>query len=319
MAEKLKPLLKRIDELCTPIWKLGSSEKGIKAKDLERHYNKTPLAEITLQLLACLRDTKKHLEDQNKHIMKATSALKEQENTITDLNASLSEKDKDVASPSKIDEILKEIKENNKSINDLKASMDKRSEEIVSETKKVSSYAEILKKTTDQRQPEKLALRVLKNIKASDRKKNLIFYGVPGKWNEETQKEDYEESLHEMLEMISPRFKPVSRGVQLSSVDILKRLGSDTDRNPIFTLRVQFHLESAAARILKNAWKLKNTPHFHTYIAPDRTPAEQKQWSKLVEELKSKIEDEPTCRWMIKGQKVVKCGPWSPREESDSE
>ena len=59
--DKLKPLIKRIDELCTPIFKLGD-EKGVKSKDLEKKYTKQPLADLVFSLFSCLYYTKVQLE-----------------------------------------------------------------------------------------------------------------------------------------------------------------------------------------------------------------------------------------------------------------
>jgi hypothetical protein len=58
MTEKVKPLIKRIEELSTPIFKLGN-EKGVKSKDLEKLYNKTPLAELASTLAEVLAEVKR--------------------------------------------------------------------------------------------------------------------------------------------------------------------------------------------------------------------------------------------------------------------
>lgn len=317
MTEKVKPLIKRIEELCTPIFKLGN-EKGVKSKDLEKHYNKTPLAELAFNLFACLYDTKKQLEDQNRQLAKATNALKEQDRKIQKLDTSLEEMENTAAGAeqSTLAEVLAEVKKNGERITEMETKMKESQEKIVTETEKVSSYAEILKKSKDGRDkesilhPKKLVNGVMSEIKNSDRKKNLIFYGVPGIVEKSTNRIDYWDNLEDILiETGFANMKPSSMELLKPEIDCVTK---DTDEPLIpCTLRVQFPTEAIAYRILKNAPRLKASSFLYgVYVAPDRTPTEQKERMKLVEQLKMKIKEQPTIKWAIRKGKVVNCGKW---------
>jgi hypothetical protein len=199
----------------------------------------------------------------------------------------------------------------------------------VTETEKVSSYAEILKKSKDGGDkesilhPKKLVNGVMSEIKNSDRKKNLIFYGVPGIFDKSTNRIDYWDNIENIL--ITTGFT----NMKPSSMELLKPeedwVSKDTDETLIpCTVRVQFPTEAIAYRILKNAPRLKASSFFSVvYVAPDRTPTEQKERMKLVEQLKIKSKEQPAIKWVIRKGKVVNCGKWEGRirmmEGSDSE
>ena len=316
MAHKIPTILKRIDDVCLPIFNLGG-EKGVKSKDIEKHYNKGPLADLAFELFSCLYDARRQLDDQNKNIMRATNALKEKERKIHELDNSLTEKEVEIAEQSTINDLLLEVRKNRAQIAEISASLEQKSQSIASEAKKVSSYAEILKRSADSKQipdssstlqSEKVAKRVIEDFKASDRKKNIILYGIPIKFKTEEMKYDYEEAIDDML----LRLGLGGNGIQPSSIEVLKKVASDIPLRPIFTLRLQFPHESTAARVLSNAWKLKRTDDYGTtYIAPERTLNEQREWKKLVEKLKNRIKTEPSAKWAIRTQKGGSCKVWT--------
>ena len=300
MADNFTPILKKIDELCNPIFELGG-EKGVAAKDLERRYNKGPLSQLAYELFSCLYETKRQL----------TAVLKAQERKILELGTSLSEKENEIIELSSLDDIMTEVKKNGDRIAGLKQVLEEKSETIVSEAKKVSSYADILQKSsrnTEMKQqehnlqPEKFAKRVVADIRASERRKNLVVYGVTGDYYRKTKNYDFEEPIRKMLPTIG------LEDIQIASINVIAKHDSEDSARPSYTLRVQLYEEFTAAKILRNAWRLKGTCYGNMYIAPDRTLEEQKQWSKLVMELKSQIKKSPHYVWKIRGGKVVKCG-----------
>ena len=178
MSDQVKTLLKRIDNLCIPILRLGGEKSVIKPKDLEKNYNKGPLSELAFDLLSCLNDTKRHLEHQNRQLIDVERQLKEKQNRINEL---------EVGNPKQtMMDILKEVKHNGEKIAEIKANLDEKSDRIANEASRVSSYAEILQKSVDKKndqsqclQPGKFAKRMVSEIKACDRKKNLVLYDVP--------------------------------------------------------------------------------------------------------------------------------------------
>ena len=182
MADNLKPLLKRIDDISAPVFELDG-QKGVNVKHLEKGYNKDVLAKLAFALFSCLQDAKKLLEDQNKRIEKASRAIDEQQKKFDELDANL------VKGSSKDDlmkDILFEVKENGRAIADINTNLEEKSERIVSEANKVSSYAEILKKSAGKSMNEintvetrKFAKCVMVEMKATERRKNLVFYGCP--------------------------------------------------------------------------------------------------------------------------------------------
>ena len=300
MAENFRPILKKIDEVCKPIFELGG-EKGVAAKDLEKRYNKGPLSQLAYDLFSCLYDTKRQL----------TAVLKAQERKILELGTSLSEKENEIIELSSLDDIMGEVKKNGDRIAELKEILEEKSERIVSEAKKVSSYADILQKSsckTEKKQqghnlqPEKFAKRVVADIKASEKRRNLVVYGVTGDYNRKTKNYDFEEQIGKMLPTIG------LENIQIASISVISKRDSEDLARPSYTLRVQLHEEFIAAKILRNAWRLKGTCYGNMYIAPDRTLEEQKQWSKLVKELKSQIEKSPHYVWKIRGGKVINSG-----------
>ena len=316
MGDKLKPLLKRIDDLCTPIFKLGG-EKGVKAKDLEKNFNKGPLSELAFDLLSCLNETKRQLQEHDRHLAKATSAMKEQDSKIQALDTSLAEKES--AEESTMAKVLTEVKKNGDCIADIKAAMEQNQEKIAEEATKVSSYAEILKKSVSGEKsinlpPKRFAQRVISEMKASDRKKNLILYGVSGHVDKITDKIDYQEELDDILNVLG--FSDVQpTNVELIKPGLNKLPDKTEDGEPIpCTIRVQLPNEGTAFKMLKNAPLLKPTRSLnHVYIAPDRTPAEQKARVQLVEKLKLRIKQQPMVKWGIRRGEIVDCGRWEGR------
>ena len=168
MADNLKPLLKRIDDLSTTVFKLaGDKTKSVKPKDIEKNLNKAPLAELTLDLLLCLRNAKRFLEDQNKQIAETRNALKEQKMKIDEHDTSL---EKEASSHTVMDEILTEIKENRKVMTNIQSNLEEKSERIATEATKVSSYAAILQK---------------KNLQTMRKEKNMFRHNLnvlPNVW-----------------------------------------------------------------------------------------------------------------------------------------
>ena len=315
-TEKLKPLLKRIDDICTPILKLGG-EKGVRAKDLEKNYTKGPLAELAFELLSCLYDSKKHLDDQNMHIAKANAALKEQDRKINELDTSLEEKEG--VQSSILNNILTEVKKNGDKITEIKECIAEKSQKLTAEAEKVSSYAQILQKTAGEQttknnlnlRPAAVAKRVIDDFKASNRRKNVVFYNVKSLVDSMSKKILHDATIKEMLYLMDLDW------IKPSTFEVLKK------SDDLYTLRVHFLHESSVARILKNGWKLKRTlGYVNTYVAPERTPSELKERAELVQKLKSQIKNDPATKWLIRGRKIVRSGTWSPPQkpsESDSE
>ena len=316
MADKLKPLLKRIDEICKPIFKLGG-EKGVKAKDFEKHYNKGPLSELAFDLFSCLYESKRQLEDLNRHVVKAASTLKEQDRRIHELDSSL--EDKEHAEHSAINNIMAEVKKNGDHIVQIKAMIEENEGKLVTEAQKVSTYAEALQKTNGVNkekstiQHANVAKRVVSELKATDRKKNLVLYGVSGTYKD-SGRIDYNDDIEDIL--IGTGFP----GLQLDSVELLKpvlhEIPDDTEGESLITctVRIQLPNEAIASRILKNASRLKDSRlHYNVFIAPDRTPEELKARARLVKQLKLKIKQEPTTKWVIRNDGVVSAGEWKTR------
>ena len=146
-------------------------------------------------------------------------------------------------------------------------------------------------------------------MKASDRRKNLVLYGVPVHVDNATRKPTYMET--------SDIFKEIGfAGLQPNFVEILasKDFRFDDDLIPSkinCTIRVQFPYEMIAAKVLKNAWRLKASDAYKTvFIAPDRTYQERKDRAELVEQLKRNIYEQPSTKWAIRRGKVVASGGW---------
>ena len=73
-----------------------------------------------------------------------------------------------------------------------------------------------------------------------------------------------------------------------------------------------------AFKILEKAKRLKYSKLYsRVFVAPDRTPEEQRERAKLVEKLKLKIKTEPSIRWGIRKGEIVKLGQWERESESD--
>ena len=315
MTDKLKPLLKRIDDLCKPIFKLGG-EKGVKAKDIEKNYNKGPLSELAFDLLSCLYESKRQLEDLNRNVVKASSALKEQDHKIQELDASLEEKE--AAEKSLLQEILTEVKNNGTKLEKINITVRENEEKIATEAGKVSSYAEILKKAVDAKSNSEnttaqrtiLAKRVISEMRTSSRKKNIVLYGVGGYYNGD--RIDFQEDMEDVLSHLGfPDVKPDSIELLKPAIHTLERPVEKGRERVVCTVRLQFPNETIPSKMLRNASRLKDTICYkQVYVAPDRTVEEQKERSQLVEKLKLMIKQQPKTKWVIKGGKVVSAGQW---------
>ena len=315
MADKLKPLLKRIDDLCRPIFKLGG-DKGVKAKDLEKHYNKGPLSEVAFDLFSCLYESKRQLEELNRHVVKASSALKEQDEKIHELDASLTEKEN--AEQSILQEILTEVKKNGAELTKIDTIVRENEQKIVTEAGKVSSYAEILRKaaTSENKteinatQQKKLAKHVASEIRDSNRKKNIVLSGISGHYKKLGNELSYGDDMYDALNHLGfPGLKPDSVELLKPARDTLAETVEDGGRVPC-TLRLQLPNESIPLRMLKNSPRLKGKFYYDVYIAPDRTVEEQKERSQLVEKLKSLIKEQPQTKWVIRRGRVISAGHW---------
>lgn len=305
MADNLKAQLKRIEGLCKPIFKLGG-EKGVNVKNLETSYKKDGLAKLAFDLFSCLHETKDILEDQNKRIVKATQKINEVESSLIK---------KGCTNDSLMKNILAEVKEHSRSIADIKANLDEKSERIYLEATKVSSYAEMLKKSagTDKNEtrsttPNKFAKQVLMEMKASDRRKNLVFFGC-GTSDEDLDNENMQKRFPNVYDILD------DIGFSHVQPNTIEQIGkSSEDRDP--PLRVHFTSEAIATSILKNAWKLKQFKWSNRmYITPDRTLAERNERAQLVKKLKSNIEQHPETKWVIRKGKVVDDGQWTGRTQ----
>ena len=80
-----------------------------------------------------------------------------------------------------------------------------------------------------------------------------MIYGVTEDYNRKTKNYDFEEPIRKML----PTFG--LENIQLASISVIAKHDSEDLARPSYTLRVQLHDEFTAAKILRNAWRLKGT------------------------------------------------------------
>ena len=198
-------------------------------------------------------------------------------------------------------------------------------DKMLHETEKVSSYAEIIKtsatedlNSSKELHPKALANNVISKMKTTDRKRNLVFYGVPARitGTQSTRRVDYTEALEDLVVILGSLDTPKSVELLKPNINSLPKEINEEENEDIITctLRVQFATEAIAFKVLKNAPRLKAIDEFSgVYVAPDRTPDEQKARNQLVEQLKLKIKEQPAVKWVIRRGEITNSGKWEGR------
>ena len=138
----------------------------------------------------------------------------------------------------------------------------------------------------------KSAIEEMKETKYAelDRSKSLVLFGLeePEDTNDDTQN-----VVQRLLENIGFEDKQ----------PIVRRLGTKNSEKTR-PVRVTLKSSSEVQEILKKKKNLKFTDFSHVYMAPDRTPDEQKEHARLVKKLKDKIKNMPNKRFYIKNGEI---------------
>ena len=131
----------------------------------------------------------------------------------------------------------------------------------------------------------KTAVKDIVNNVSEERGKNLILFGVP-----EESDENLEEKVEGVFSTINvkPRFDAT-------------RFGRVEGKRPI---RVTVDKTETVYEVLKVAKNLKETQHRNVFISLDKSPEERAERRKLVQELKTKIEQNPSQKFFIKKGEV---------------
>ena len=158
--------------------------------------------------------------------------------------------------------------------------------------KHIESYADILKSqptsgssTTsdgDKKLQSVVNAALLESNEKTLRSSRFVIYGLEGR--EKDFLADAEDIVHTVLGYRHP----------VVAVNPINNKQS----SPIL---VQLKTPELVSRVLKQAKKLRSTSHYRNiYLAPDRTPEEQRRYKKLVDDLKNKIKEDSSRWWYIK-------------------
>ena len=130
---------------------------------------------------------------------------------------------------------------------------------------------------------------------ALDRSKSLMLFGLEESEEEETKfKTRLTGIVKGLLEDI---------GIEEYTQPIARRLGTKRSDKPR-PVRVTLGSSSEVHEILLKRKFLKTTDYYNVYMAPDRTPEEQKMHNGLVKKLKEKIKEMPEKRFYIKNGQI---------------
>ena len=321
--------MKQIESLCKPLIKLGKNGV-VKVEDIKNGYNKAPLAEVAFDLFKCLLDAKKLLVYQNEHIADVSVVVKDQKQKLVELDTSLVEAIEQSSRQNLMEEMLKGIEENKRAIADVKAELKDSSDAVVAETTKMSSYAEVMKKNSEQ-QTANLQQSLKKTLmdvgRSQTRKKNIMIFkktSTPLVFSTKDLPKTDEETIDQYTNYVFEKLD-VSTSVITDAVFIGKKKTDDIDNNGLTLcvdnrpLKLTLNSEDAVLSMLRNSHKLKTCySNEQFYIAPDRTAEERRAHKHLVKELRKKIEEEPKIKWVIRGDKVENLGELD-LEDSDEE
>ena len=155
----------------------------------------------------------------------------------------------------------------------------------------MKSYCDIVKKSCKKSavSPEKLKSVVKSVAEEEDRKSNLIVFGLT-----EDTNEDLADVVSEVLETVDVKPKVIE----------CSRMGGRKEEH-CRPVKVKLSSQDSVNAVLRNSRKLKGVGKFEAvFLAPDRSIEERTIHRKLVEELKSKIQTEPSKYHYIRDQKI---------------
>ena len=175
--------------------------------------------------------------------------------------------------------------------------------EVVQETlkKEMKSYSDIAKKNfpAPAITPKQIKSVVREAVALEDRSKNVMIFGL-----EEEEDEDLGEKITGLLEDMGERPQLID----------CKRLGKAAKKPVKVTLRSP----EAARQVLAQSRKLRQIPRRETvYICPDRTPEERELYTKLNNEMKKKIEQQPGQYFFIRNWKICQVNRRPPERTED--
>ena len=131
------------------------------------------------------------------------------------------------------------------------------------------------------------------------RKHNLVIFNL-----KESDATDGEERKNFDSECVRKLLSSIGAAVPFSSVTRLGKRGDNTVARPV---RITTASTDDKHRVLKAAVKLKDLEDYsRVYVNRDQTPLEQRQWKKLLEERKRKMQESSNVPWVIRRGRVIK-------------
>ena len=131
------------------------------------------------------------------------------------------------------------------------------------------------------------------------RKHNLVIFNL-----KESDATDGEERKNFDSECVRKLLSSIGAAVPFSSVTRLGKRGDNTVARPV---RITTASTDDKHRVLKAAVKLKDPEDYsRVYVNRDQTPLEQRQWKKLLQERKRKMQESSNVPWVIRRGRVIK-------------
>lgn len=175
----------------------------------------------------------------------------------------------------------------------------------------IKNYSEAVKKHLPVRSaitPAKLKQVVKSAITDDNRLKNIMIFGVD-------EEKTFNDEPVDDAECVTDIFDFIKQGDKLkNSVDKIIRVGEKKEAGSPRPLKVCMRNVETAQLAIKHGKLLRQFPvnenegysvdFRRVFISPDRTPEERDARRTLVKEMKDKIKDNPSIRYVIKGGKV---------------
>ena len=299
-----------IDKVLDPIFKLGKDNE-ISISDIEKS-NKKTLSTFILQMIGVLNSAKKTMRKASiatdKLQTKLISSMDYEQNTTVRLDKleTLVEKFTQEG-PTEIKDTLLKISDeqtcHSTKLRELEENMNNNVIKPLKQTKEPLDYSKLNFSEPLQNTIKQTVEREIKTTTNEiQRKNNIIVHGLKLQFHEDGTVWDPKTLIVDFMQGTLPEYDFAVETI--ISAHFLRKT------NGVCTIRVGTSDPLTVEAVLKNAYKLNQLDEKwnKVFLSKDRSPEEIKAHKQLVVELKNKIAEEPTKRWVIQNGTILQKG-----------
>lgn len=280
---------------------LGSADTLLCKDDIlkDKKNTRERLVELLIDIVNCGKSLAKSSEDYKRKCDEYLTTIKSFNSSLDGMTDMMNKKFENQMVV--IDQMTKEVSRNVDSCSSILKTTTKKFQDHVTELKKIEDKPKIMDwSKINFVEPIKNVVKktIRTDRETSEKCKNIMIYGMK------------KDPTNEAYDSIEKYVDNIRSELDLDRTDIISwcPVGSTTDdTRPV---RVVLKDKSLVKDVVKGSCAFRKFGKYfeNVYITPDRTSEQLKMRKKLVDQLKTKIKEDPKTRWVIKNGQIVNGG-----------